>query len=138
MSQPEQGPAHSRKLVLLVKILVVEDHPDSREVLTMQLKNMGYRVAEAATGEEGIEKAQIYLPDLIIMDLGLPGIKGIEATQRLKQNSATAHIPVIALTAWNEKDFREEAEKAGIAEFLTKPTPRDRLQATIERFLKGK
>lgn len=125
-------------MVLLVKILVVEDHTDSREILTTQLKGMGYQVIEAATGEEGIEKAQALLPDLIVMDLGLPGIKGIEATQGLKQNSATAHIPVIALTAWNEKDFREEAEKAGIAEFLTKPTPRYQLQVTIEKFLKRK
>lgn len=138
MPAQEEESGHSRRLVLLLKILVVEDHPDSREILVTQLRSMGYRVAEAATGEEGIEKAQVYLPDLIIMDLGLPGIKGIEATQRLKQNAATAHIPVIALTAWNERDFREEAEKAGIAEFLTKPTPRDRLQVTIERFLKAK
>lgn len=138
MSRPGQESARSGRLVLLIKILVVEDHPDSREILTTQLKSMGYQVIEAATGEEGIEKAVASLPDLIVMDLGLPGIKGIEATQRLKQNPATAHIPVIALTAWNEKDFREEAEKAGIAEFLTKPTPRYQLQATIERFLKRK
>ena len=138
MDQQEPRPAHSRKLLLLIKILVVEDHPDSREIITAQLRNMGYHVAEAATGEEGIEKAQVYLPDLIVMDLGLPGIKGIEATRRLKQNPATARIPVIALTAWNEKDFREEAEKAGVAEFLTKPTPRYQLQATVERFLKKK
>ena len=128
--------ARPRRLVLLVKILVVEDHTDSREILTAQLKGMGYQVIEAETGEEGSEKAQALLPDLIVMDLGLPGIKGIEAAQRLKQNSATAHIPVIALTAWNEKDFREEAEKAGIAEFLTKPTPRYQPKATIEKFLK--
>ncbi len=138
MPAQEEESGHSRRSVLLLKILVVEDHPDSREILVTQLRSMGYRVAEAATGEEGIEKAQVYLPDLIIMDLGLPGIKGIEATRRLKQNAATAHIPVIALTAWSERDFREEAEKAGIAEFLTKPTPRDRLQVTIERFLKAK
>jgi len=138
MDQREPKPAYTRKLVLLIKILVVEDHPDSREILTTQLRNMGYHVAEATTGEEGIEKAQVYLPDLIVMDLGLPGIKGIEATRRLKQNPATAHIPVIALTAWNEKDFREEAEKAGIVEFLTKPTPRSHLEATIDRFLKEK
>lgn len=118
-----------------VKILVVEDHPDSREILTTQLAGFGYRVIEAASGEEGIEKAEIHLPDLIIMDLGLPGIKGIEATRRLKGDSKTAHIPVIALTAWNEKDFRGEAESAGIIEFLTKPTPRPHLQSTIEKLL---
>lgn len=119
-----------------VRILVVEDHRDSLEVLTIQLKLMGYEVIEATTGEEGIEKAWLHLPHVVIMDLGLPGINGIEATQRLKQNPRTAHIPVIAHTAWPEDVFIGEAKKAGIEEFLTKPTPTSMFQTVIERCLK--
>lgn len=120
-----------------VKILVVEDQPDSREILVTQLRDLGYEVIEAASGEEGVEKTRIDLPHVVIMDLGLPGINGVEATQGLKQNPETAHIPVIALTAWGDS-FRAEAEKAGISEFLTKPAPRYRLQATIEKLLQKK
>ncbi len=120
------------------KILVVEDHADSLEVLTIQLKGMGYEVIEAMSGQEGIEKAGAYLPEAVIMDLGLPDMNGIEATQRLKQNPRTAHIPVIAHTAWPEEVFKRQAEKAGISEFLTKPTPPHRFRSTIEKWLKLK
>ena len=118
------------------KILVVEDHADSLEVLSIQLKRLGYEVIEATSGQEGIEKAGAYLPEAVIMDLGLPDMNGIEATQKLKQNPRTAHIPVIAHTAWPEEVFKSEAEKAGISEFLTKPTTSNRFQSTIEKWLK--
>lgn len=119
------------------KILIVEDHPDSREILAIQLRLMSYEVIEAVDGQEGIEKAQAENPNLIIMDLGLPGINGIEATVRLRQNPRTAHIPVIALTAWQEQDYKDEALKAGMAGFLSKPTPPRILKDVIERFLSG-
>ena len=117
------------------RILVVEDHDDSREILSAQLKYLGYEVIEAMTGEEGVEKATFHLPHVVIMDIGLPGISGLEATQRLKQNPRTAHIPVIAHTAWGEETFRSAGEKAGIAEFLTKPTHPKKFQSTIEKCL---
>ncbi len=81
------------------KILIVEDHTDSREILAIQLRLMSYEVIEAVDGQEGIENAQAENPNLIIMDLGVPGINGIEETVRLKQNPKTSHIPVIALPA---------------------------------------
>ena len=121
-----------------VRILVIEDHADSLEVLTFQLRLMGYEVIEAMSGEEGIEKARKHLPEIVIMDIGLPGINGVEATRKLKQNPQTAHIPVIAHTAWKEEDYKREGEKAGILEFLTKPTPPSRFQAAIEKCLKSR
>jgi len=121
---------------MAAKIVVVDDHADSRELLIVQLRHMGYEVVEAESGEEGIEKVLTYLPDIVIMDLGLPDINGIEATQKLKQNPKTAHIPVIAHTAWTEETFRGEGEKAGISDFLVKPTSPHRLQGTIEKWLK--
>lgn len=120
------------------KILIVEDHPDSRDILAIQLRLMSYEVIEAVDGQEGIEKAQAENPNLIIMDLGLPGIDGIEATVRLKQNPKTAHIPVIALTAWQEQDYKDKALQAGMAGFLSKPTPPRILKDTIESFLRDK
>lgn len=119
------------------KVLIVEDHADSLEVLTIQLMAMGYDVIEAMSGEEGIEKAQLHHPEVIVMDLGLPGINGIEATQRLKNNPQTAHIPVIAHTAWPEDKFRSAGEKAGMSGFLTKPTSPYRFKTAIERCLKS-
>jgi len=121
---------------MATRILIVEDHVDSLEVLTIQLKAMGYEVIAATTGEEGIEKAQAHHPEIILMDLGLPGINGIEATQRLKKNPQTADIPVIAHTAWPEETFRSEGERAGISDVLTKPTSPYRFKTTIEKCLK--
>lgn len=120
---------------MAAKILVVEDHPDSLEVLTIQLKGLGYQVIEAVTGQEGIEKAARCLPEAVIMDLGLPDMNGIEAAKKLKQDPRTAHIPVIAHTAWPEDVFKGQAEKAGISDFLTKPTPPSRFRTTIEKWL---
>jgi CheY-like chemotaxis protein len=120
---------------MAAKILIVEDDHDSLEILKIQLEFMGYEVIEAVNGEDGIKKAQAHLPRIVIMDLGLPDINGIEATQKLKQSPRTAHIPVIAHTAWREEDYRIDAQKAGIAEFLTKPTPPYRFHSTIEKWL---
>ena len=119
------------------KILVVEDHQDSREILVFQLEQMSFKeIVEAASGEQGIERALGELPDVIIMDLGLPGINGIEAARRIKENPLTAHIPIIALTAWREEDFKDRAMEAGMAGYLTKPAPPQILRQVIERALK--
>jgi two-component system, cell cycle response regulator DivK len=121
--------------MMATKILIVEDHEDCRELLLVYLQRVGYQVLQAASGEQGIEKALEAKPDLIIMDLGLPGINGIEATTRLKKNIKTAHIPVIAYTAWSEAKFKETAKKAGMVGFLTKPTPPDVLNEVIQKYL---
>lgn len=117
------------------KILVVEDHPDSREILIFQLQQIGYEVIGAATGEEGVEKALTEDPHLIVMDLMLPGIDGIEATARIKKNPRTAHIPVIALTAFAETYHKDRALETGVAEYLTKPASPQILAGVIKRFL---
>lgn len=117
------------------KILIVEDHRDSREVLAIMLRSMGYEVIEAANGQEAIEKAGVEEPDLVIMDLGLPGISGIEATVKLKQDPKTAHIPVIAYSAWSEEQYRAQALKAGMVEYLPKPTAPRVFQKVLQRLL---
>lgn len=115
------------------KILIVEDHDDSREILRIQIEHLGYEVIEARSGEEAIEKALAENPDLIIMDLGLPGMDGIEATVVLKQNPKTSQIPVIAHSAWKEK--RNKALEAGMVEFLPKPTSLAVFREVVQRIL---
>lgn len=117
------------------KILIVEDHRDSRALLVLMLRSMGYEVIEAANGQEAIDKAGAEGPDLVIMDLGLPGINGIEATVKLKQDLKTAHIPVIAYSAWSEEQYRAQALKAGMVEYLPKPTAPRVFQKVLQRLL---
>ncbi len=117
------------------KILIVEDHDDSREILRIQIERLGYEVIEARNGAEAIEKALAQNPDLIIMDLRLPGINGIEAAVVLKQSSNTSHIPVIAHSASREENCKAEALKAGMVEFLPKPTHSKVFAEVLQRHL---
>src|SRR5712692_2521761 len=99
------------------KILIVDENDACRESLEMSLKGLGYEVFEAATGQEAIDKASSLHPDLIMMDLRLPGINGDEATARLKRNLSTRNIPVVICTAWttacNVGDRAKRALDAG-------------------------
>ena len=117
------------------KILVVEDNNDCRELVTIQLQRMGYAVIEAATGEHALRQAKAEKPDLIIMDLGLPDMSGIEATSRLKEDRETDHIPVVAFTAWQEDVYKTRAKEAGIEAFLTKPIPSAVFKQVIQNIL---
>ena len=103
------------------KILIVEDIADCRELLTIFLRRSGYEIAEASTGLEAVEQARATRPDLIIMDLGLPGINGDEATARLKADPATRDIPVIINTAFHKGAMVDHALAVGAAEVLHKP-----------------
>lgn len=120
------------------KILVVEDHEDSREILTFQLRQMNYDVIEATNGQEAIDRAMHDGPDLIIMDLGLPGINGIQASAKLKETPQTASIPIIAHTAWDEHEYKKKALAAGIVEYLTKPTDPRTLRLVLEKLLQSR
>lgn len=116
-----------------MKILVVEDHPDCRELIVVQLSAIGHEVIEARSGEESLDQSLFENPDLIIMDLSLPGISGIETTARLKFNSATAHIPILGYTAWDDDRLTCRAKGAGMAGFLTKPTEFHRLKSVLQK-----
>jgi two-component system, cell cycle response regulator DivK len=123
------------RITMLKKILVVEDEPDARQILVIWLRHMNHNVIEAVHGYEAINKAVSENPELIIIDLDLPRLDGIQATRRLKQNPQTAHIPVVALTAWPEEDYKDQALRAGIAKYLIKPAPPKVLKEVIEQFL---
>jgi two-component system cell cycle response regulator DivK len=117
------------------KILVVEDDKDSRFILAAQVRLIGYESIEAATASVAIEKAQAESPGLILMDLAMPGMTGIEAARTLKANPATAHIPIVAYTAWDSERWREPALNAGMIEYLVKPVLPEILKETIEKFI---
>jgi len=116
-------------------ILVVEDYDDAREMYVEYLTFTGFRVESATNGIEAIEMTERLLPDLVLMDLALPKLDGWEATRRLKSNTATAHIPVIALTGHALAGHAERAREAGCDSFITKPCVPDELVAEIARVL---
>ena len=97
----------------------------------------GYEIISAGDGAEGVAKAAAEKPDLILMDLNLPVMDGWEATRRLKDDPATSHIPIIALTAHAMAGDRERALAAGTTDFDTKPVDFDRLLGKIKRALPG-
>ncbi len=116
----------------MTKILYVEDNPDNIYMLERRLKRRGYEVVIAQDGETGLVMAAAELPNLILMDLDLPGIDGWEATRRLKRGETTAHIPVIALSAHAMAEHRARALEAGCDDVATKPVDFADLIAKIE------
>jgi len=120
----------------VIKILYVEDNDDNVYMLKMRLELLDeFEVLTAEDGERGCEMAASERPELILMDLEMPGIDGWEATRRLKGNPQTRNIPIIALSAHALAGSREKALAAGCDEFDTKPIEFDRLVATMRRVL---
>jgi CheY-like chemotaxis protein len=118
------------------RILIVDDSDDSRSILGVILhRSWGYETIEAATGTEAVQKAIAEKPDLILMDLGLPGISGVDATKAIKENSTTAHIPIIAHTVWPADSCKEQALNAGMVDYLEKPVSMVLMKTTIEKFI---
>lgn len=116
------------------KILIVEDNHDCCEFLAFLVRRLGYEAIPVHTGEEAIVRAIAAHPDLIFMDLGLPGIDGIEAAAAIKQHPDTAGIPIVALSACSEERWKEKALDAGMTMYLSKPAPPAEIKETIEKF----
>jgi CheY-like chemotaxis protein len=118
------------------RILIVEDQTDARELFSLMLRRLGYDISEAISGLEAIDQATSARPELIFMDLALPGIKGYEATARLKADPATRDIPVIVLTAYHyEAEQVRLAIEAGAAEVHQKPIGLKALKLIAHRYL---
>jgi two-component system cell cycle response regulator DivK len=118
-----------------VTVLLVEDNDLNRDMLSRRLKRREYKVLTATDGESAIQMSRDLKPDLILMDMGLPGINGWDATRTIKADPFTSDIPVIALTAHALLLDREQALAAGCDAFETKPVDLDRLVATMARVL---
>ncbi|MGH7266347.1 MAG: response regulator [Candidatus Rokuibacteriota bacterium] len=117
------------------RVLMVDDNEDNRDLYMTGLTAEGFEMHDARDGREAIERARAIRPDVIVMDLGLPGVDGWAATRRLKADPVTARIPVIALTAHSLDDSRKKAVAAGCDVFCTKPCLPDELAQKIRGVL---
>jgi two-component system, cell cycle response regulator DivK len=120
------------------RILVVEDNPLNMKLVRDVLQVAGYDVIEARSGEDGIRAAQDYPPDLVLMDLQLPGIDGTETMRRLKQGTLGQHVPVVAVTAFAMAEDRERASLAGFDGYIEKPISVRAFAGQVEAYLDGR
>lgn len=118
-------------------ILLVEDIDENREIYRIILEHHGHRVVEATDGEAALKAAREHLPDLILMDISIPGIDGLEVTRRLKENGSTKDIPIVALTAHAYPQDRARAESVGCNGYLSKPLGPRELVQEMDRFLRA-
>ena len=119
----------------MTKILLVEDDMLNREMVTRRLAWEGYQIISAGDGATAVALAETELPDLILMDLGLPIMNGWQATQRIKATPSTQHIPIIALTAYALIEDRDKSIAVGCDDYEPKPINFERLQAKIQALL---
>ena len=119
------------------KILVVEDDEKNMYLFSLILKKKRYRVIKAWNGEEGVELAIKEKPDLILMDIKLPGIDGMEATRRIRRSKANDKIPIIAVTSHAMAGDRKRILKAGCTGYIEKPINLETFLRQIEKYLRG-
>jgi two-component system cell cycle response regulator DivK len=117
------------------RILVIDDMEDNRRILRDLLTTGGFEVIEAETGEAGVEAAEASRPDLILMDIQLPGLDGYEATRRIKANPALRAIPLIAVTSYALSGDDVKAYEAGCDDYVTKPFSPRALLAKVREHL---
>ena len=116
-------------------IVLVDDHRDTRDVFRLCLEREGYRVFEAENGEDGVQLAFEHRPELVLMDLSLPGLDGLEAARILKTDAALGGTQMIAITARAMGDDRQRAHEIGFDSYLTKPCSPPMLVAEVERLI---
>ncbi len=119
----------------MARLLIVEDNEMNRDMLSRRLQRKGYDVEVAVDGQQGIDKATALMPDLVLMDMSLPVKDGWTATRELRENTATATLKIIALTAHAMEGDRQKAIEAGCDDYDTKPIDLKRLLAKIEALL---
>jgi CheY-like chemotaxis protein len=117
-------------------ILLVEDDEDTRYLMQLEMERRGYRVIEAEDGEKAVELAQQEYPDIILMDLSLPRMDGLEATKQIREFDGMRTVPIVAVTAHQESDFREGAKDSGFDAYVTKPIDFDWLSELIVGLLR--
>lgn len=122
---------------MLAKILYIEDNEANRMLMRFMLEPHGYELLEAEDAEAGLRMAAEQRPELILMDLQLPGMDGITARKKLKENQETRDIKVIAVTSFAMKDDREKALAAGFEDFVSKPIDTEQIIETIKKQLRG-
>ena len=119
-----------------MNVLVIEDNEKNRYLISFILKAAGYAVIEAVTGEEGVETAIREHPDLVLMDIQLPGIDGYETTRRIRASPGGTKIPIIALTSYAMTGDRERALAAGCTGYVEKPINPDTILEEIQKYFR--
>ena len=117
------------------RILIVEDNPQNMRLIEMTLSAKGYTLLKATDGEEALDVARREQPDLIIMDIQLPKMSGLDVTRRLRSNPTFNHVPIIAITAYAMRGDEEQALNAGCDAYLTKPINTRQLPKVIAQML---
>lgn len=124
-------------MTLKGKILIIDDEPDLLETMRFRLDAAGYEVFTASDGITGINKAKENMPDLIIMDVMMPGIDGFETLNRLKSEAATKRIPAVILSCGREEEeWAKKSLQLGASGYIVKPFETDSLLFTVEKFVK--
>ena len=119
----------------MARILIIEDNPANMKLASLLLQSAGHAVMRALDAETGLTLARAELPDLILMDIQLPGMDGLAATALLKRDAVTAAIPVLALTAMAMREDREKSRLAGCGAYITKPLRYQELYLAIDTLL---
>jgi len=117
------------------KILIVDDSPTETHVLETILLANNYQVVKAESGEDGVAVAKVELPDLVLMDVVMPGLNGFQATRQLKREPTTAHIPVVIVTTKDQETDKIWGMRQGAKDYLTKPVEEGNLINTIQAIL---
>ena len=116
-------------------ILVVDDSADNVAILSLDLQQMGYRVVTATNGEEAVTVASAILPNMILMDIGMPRLDGLAATRKIRELDPLREVPIVAITAFDTEGFKRAAFDVGVSGYLTKPIDFDRMHQLIARLL---
>ncbi|MBI4826417.1 MAG: response regulator [Nitrospirae bacterium] len=119
------------------KILIIDDNEKNRKLFKVILESRGYETVEADNGKEGIRLARETKPLLVLMDIQMPGMDGIEAAKRLKSEDETAGIPVIAVTSYAMKGDREKFLETGFTDYVSKPIDVNEFIAAIDKYMHG-
>jgi CheY-like chemotaxis protein len=119
---------------MAAKVLIVEDHDDVREMMRFVLAAYGCDVVEATNGHEAVEKARLDNPDLILMDIAMPIMDGLDATRAIRQHHSLSGIPIVGVTAFDDM-YGERASSAGFDNIIPKPVDFARLHSVISKYL---
>ena len=119
-------------------IMVVEDFDDIRQWIALELRSQGYEVIEVSNGRDAVEMVKQRCPDLVLMDLSLPGRDGLSAAFRMREIDAMCHVPIVACTAHSADVHRSVALEAGCDDYLMKPIDLKRLNEVVSRLLAGR
>ena len=130
--EEESGGAASEQNHL---ILIVDDVVDNLALISLDLQQLGYRVVTASDGEKAVRVASLTKPDIILMDIAMPGVDGLEATRQIREDGKLRAIPIIAITAYSTGGFQRAAADAGFDGYLSKPIDFDRLHELIRSLL---